>query len=158
MIIWGWMEQIKNIPIWGDEYSFSSYFGLHQGSRILTDDPISIFTTNVCQHWPAGTRKKGTLPSNHFAFREPDQQGDMLLFGELMRHFNPSLQCLLYLDDTGNKQVGFLGKQTISNPGRNKADSSRINLVLWNGPPGSTVLTMMCWHRRCDADIGLQTR
>ena len=32
----------------------------------------------------------------------------MLLFGEPMRHFNPSLQCLLYLDDTGNKQVGFL--------------------------------------------------
>ena len=68
------MEQIKNIPIWGDEYPFSSYFGLHQGCRILTDDPIgpiSIFTTNVCQHWPAGTRKKGcnpaTLPSNHFA-------------------------------------------------------------------------------------------
>ena len=32
------MEQIKNIPIWGDEYPFSSYFGLHQGCRILTDD------------------------------------------------------------------------------------------------------------------------
>jgi hypothetical protein len=99
------------------------------------------------------------VPGRKAATQPPYQQGDMLLFGEPMRHFNPSLQCLLYLDDTGNKQVGFLENkpfQTLEEIfGRFKQDQpGSLEWSTWfHGAPQHDVT-----HRRCDADIGLQTR